>query len=393
MDKLETMWEASKEYLRRMLISMVRDIDLAEDILQETYLSASNGLSGYRGDNAQAWLSTIARRCAFAHLRKAYTKAETPLPPDEECAVDCPMGSYTHLETMLVRKALQDLSPVLRETLLLKHYGGMNYPEIAAHLGCPVGTAKRRVWTAIRQLRSMLNLTTKEMRKMTCPDTRLLDYTYGILSGRDREKLEEHLRSCESCRILVDDARRVMADLDSVRDYESYTDITEIHTDGTSTTYSCRRVDNKSSEPITKTEWCSMDYHTLKNVFVGGEEIPFEIAKSDVPNERHYIARLPKPLAPGGSIVSFVVFTTPPGIGAAFDIGYGRWVAVPDNSGTDSADHMLVQMVVLPEGARLIGAIPEPQETRTGSRSTLVWKRVIPSGGEARERPVVVYML
>lgn len=393
MDTLETMWEGSREYLRRMLISIVRDIDLAEDLLQETYLCASNGLSQYRGGSAQAWLAAIAKRCAFAHLRKAYVRAETLAQPDEDWPVGCSVGSHSHLDSLLLRKAMEGLSPALKETLLLKHYGGMSYPEIAVRLGCPVGTAKRRVWTAIRQLRSAMDLSTKEMRKMACSDINLLDYAYGILPKTECEELEEHLRSCEPCRTLVDDARRVIAGLDSVRDYESYTDITEIHADGTSTTHSCWRMDNKSSEPITKTEWCSMEYHTLKNVFLGGEEVPFEIAEPVLPNQRHYIARLPKPLAPGESIVSFIVFTTPPGVGAAFDIGYGRWVAVPDNSGTDSADHMLVQMVALPEGARLIGAIPEPQETRAGSRPTLVWKRVIPKGGEARERPVVVYAL
>ena len=33
-----------------------------------------------------------------------------------------------------------------RTALLMRHYGGFSYEEIASHLGCPVGTAKRRVF-------------------------------------------------------------------------------------------------------------------------------------------------------------------------------------------------------------------------------------------------------
>jgi len=79
------------------------------------------------------------------------------------------------------------------------------------------------------------------------------------------------------------------------------------------------------------------------------------------------------------------------GIGAAIDIGFGRWVAVPDNSGGDG-DTMLVQMVRLPEGGKLLGSVPSSDEIREGLHTTLVWRRLVKSG-EVVERPVVVYSL
>ncbi|MCX6376021.1 MAG: RNA polymerase subunit sigma, partial [Armatimonadetes bacterium] len=54
--RLERRWASDREHVRRMLIGLTRDIDLADDLLQETYLKALNGMSSCRGDNDRAWL-------------------------------------------------------------------------------------------------------------------------------------------------------------------------------------------------------------------------------------------------------------------------------------------------------------------------------------------------
>jgi hypothetical protein len=191
------------------------------------------------------------------------------------------------------------------------------------------------------------------------------------------------------CKDQLGDIRRVIGDLDAARDQMVFVDITDINADGSSTTYSSFRMTNDTDEPMSSLECDSMKYHQWIAVFVDGEEIPFTVKESG-DEYNHYSVQPKRPLAPGEGAAWLGVFTTPEGVGASLDIGHGRRVAVPDNSGTDDSDEMLVQMVRLPEGAKLIGSVPATDEVRQARRTTLVWRRLIKVGGD-RERPVVVY--
>ncbi len=173
---LDNMWESHREYLRRMLIGLSKDIDLADDLLQDTYLRACHGISGYRGGDARAWLAAIAKNVFYSHARRRYVRSETPLDCDIELVDDrCP----DHLTLIEIRRALSELTQTLRTTLVMKHYAGYTYEEIAARLGCPTGTAKRRVSVALKKLRQALGAGTEEYAQMKCADLtdrRLLDH-------------------------------------------------------------------------------------------------------------------------------------------------------------------------------------------------------------------------
>jgi RNA polymerase sigma-70 factor (ECF subfamily) len=52
-----------------------------------------------------------------------------------------------------VWEAVQDLSPTLREAIVLRHWGGHTYQEIADILGCPIRTAQSRVRLAYQRLK------------------------------------------------------------------------------------------------------------------------------------------------------------------------------------------------------------------------------------------------
>jgi DNA-directed RNA polymerase specialized sigma24 family protein len=49
-----TLWEAQRDYRKRLLISLTRDLDLAEDLMSDTYLLAHSGWDGFRGGDARA---------------------------------------------------------------------------------------------------------------------------------------------------------------------------------------------------------------------------------------------------------------------------------------------------------------------------------------------------
>jgi RNA polymerase sigma-70 factor (ECF subfamily) len=53
----------------------------------------------------------------------------------------------------IVWEAVQELSPALREAIVLRHWGGHTYQEIADILGCPIRTAQSRVRLAYQRLK------------------------------------------------------------------------------------------------------------------------------------------------------------------------------------------------------------------------------------------------
>lgn len=391
MRDFEKKWQSNKKQLYGLLIWLVKDIDLADDLLQDVYIRASEKIETYRGGDFRAWLAAIAKNMAFAYMRRSYTRAETLLDPDLAGIPQNDVGTESHLSAMLVRKAVDDLSPTLRDALLLKHYGGLNYTEIAERLNCPTGTAKRRVWTAIRQLRSALG-SLVEGTSMKCSDINLLDYAYGTLSEEHRRMVGSHLATCEGCRAQLDDIRSVITSLDAARDQLVVVDISDVQKDGSLTTYSSFKITNTIDEPINSYSVDSIKYHHFQNVFSDGEEVPFSISDSADCKYNTYNVQLRCPLAPGESATNLIIRTTPEGLGATMDIGYGNRIVVPDNSGTDASDVLLVQMVRLPEGAKFIGSVPSVDEVRTEHKTTLIWRRLM-KAKENKERLVVVYSI
>jgi len=164
---LVTMWEQHREYLRRMLTGLLNDPNIVDDLLQETYLRACRGFADFRGGDDRAWLTAIARNAVRMYHRQTAARAEVPF--DDDIAPENLVG-YDQDQHLLyeLRQAVVTLPPHLQHAIILKHYAGFSYREIARRLGCPVGTARWRVFTAIGQLREMLGITTG--RNLTMKD-------------------------------------------------------------------------------------------------------------------------------------------------------------------------------------------------------------------------------
>ena len=203
-ETLAQMWEAHRESVRRLLLGLARDLDLTDDLLQETYLRARAGISSYRGGDARAWLAAVARSAFYTHARKRHVRAEVSLSGQEPRSED---ATHDRAELVAVRQAIADLPPALRTALLMKHYAGFTYREIAGRTGCPVGTAKWRVSEALGALRAALRAEREEaMTGCALPEgISLIDYVYVALSREDAGRVKAHLAKCASCREQVEE--------------------------------------------------------------------------------------------------------------------------------------------------------------------------------------------
>lgn len=130
--------------LRVYAISLTRDRDAADDLVQDTVIKAlANRESFQPGTNLPAWLFRIQRNEFISGLRRL----RPTVPVDTQIAES--LSHQPHQESRLVMRefmtAFGKLAPTQREAILLAVMEGQSYEVIAANTGVSVGTVKSRI--------------------------------------------------------------------------------------------------------------------------------------------------------------------------------------------------------------------------------------------------------
>lgn len=152
--------------IERLIGRMVRDVDLVEDIAQETFIRAYRALPSFRGESAfYTWLYRIAVNTAkkamiglqrdpvitesaagggagddddgASRVENELTDGETP----ESLLASRQVAETVHL-------AMAELSEDLRQAITLREIEGLSYEEIAEMMNCPIGTVRSRIFRA-----------------------------------------------------------------------------------------------------------------------------------------------------------------------------------------------------------------------------------------------------
>lgn len=158
-------FDAYRERIRRHILFMVRDPELAADLTQETFLRAHEELASLQDPSAlSVWLYRIATRlCLDAYRSSKRTAGSTS--SGEGAREDGPaFEAGPSLQLLLeqaemsacVRGLLDELPPSYRAVLLLHDLHGLSGREIADQLQCTVATAKIRLHRARRRLEAAL---------------------------------------------------------------------------------------------------------------------------------------------------------------------------------------------------------------------------------------------
>jgi RNA polymerase sigma-70 factor (ECF subfamily) len=151
--------------IERLIGRMVRDVDLVEDIAQETFIRAYRALAQFRGDaQFYTWLYRIAvntAKKALMDLKRDPLVSESALrgggdEEDETSAVENELTSSETPETILAAKeiaaavnsAMEALPEELRQAVTLREIEGLSYEEIAEVMNCPIGTVRSRIFRA-----------------------------------------------------------------------------------------------------------------------------------------------------------------------------------------------------------------------------------------------------
>lgn len=160
---LEEMYENYKQDIFRFLFVLLKDTQVAEDALQETFLKAYLHQASYvHLQKEKAWLYQIARNTAYDMLRKR--KRELPV---EQEQINAALEEYVHQENgqsgdlcqkkvddkFAYLEMIADLSTVEREIVSLKIIGGLTHKEIAKALHMTTASAKKRYERALNKLK------------------------------------------------------------------------------------------------------------------------------------------------------------------------------------------------------------------------------------------------
>lgn len=151
--------------IERLIARMVRDVDLVQDIAQESFIRAYRALPQFRGDSAfYTWLYRIAVNTAkktLVELKRDPLVLESASSggsddDDETSRIERELTDGATPEALLASKeiaetvnaAIEALSEDLRQAITLREIEGLSYEEIAEMMNCPIGTVRSRIFRA-----------------------------------------------------------------------------------------------------------------------------------------------------------------------------------------------------------------------------------------------------
>jgi RNA polymerase sigma-70 factor (ECF subfamily) len=139
---------------------LTQDEHAAEDVVQEAYLRAARYFGSFRGGDGRAWLLGVIRRASFDWLAKRRAQAAVVYDEDTHDRGDHTSNpeflAIRNCDVALVRRALEELAPPLREAIVLRELEGLSYQEIAAVTEVPIGTVMSRISRGREQLHRRL---------------------------------------------------------------------------------------------------------------------------------------------------------------------------------------------------------------------------------------------
>jgi RNA polymerase sigma-70 factor (ECF subfamily) len=162
-DAMAQLYDSYGKLAFSLIYRIVRDVGVAEDLVQETFLRVWNRAQGFDAGRGALgpWLLAVARNRAIDYIRSSGGKmargsldleyAEHP-----STFVNFEGDLLTRDREMRVRKAVDRLNENQRHVIELAYFEGLSQSEMAERMGQPLGTVKTWVRSALKNLREEL---------------------------------------------------------------------------------------------------------------------------------------------------------------------------------------------------------------------------------------------
>ena len=168
-DLLVRRWE---HRLFGLIHKIIGDFETSKDVRQEVLLRVYQSAKRYRPHNHfRTWLYRVAINCSISELRKLKRRRTLPLTifyqhaDGDEQPIDSVLADPNPRQDEIMQRdemakyiqdALRRLPDEQRIVVVLRHYEGLKFRQIASILNCPLGTVKSRMRHGLEKLRVML---------------------------------------------------------------------------------------------------------------------------------------------------------------------------------------------------------------------------------------------
>jgi len=228
----------NQNWLLRYVLSIVKNEQVAEDIVQEVFISAYRNYDGYeeRGKIRQ-WLRTIARNTSIRYIQGTSRWDTVSLHSDLSavegtlCLADT-LTSSDGLEGDIVNKellqrvlvAISELPNEQKQVVYYRYIENLSI-NMVADLTCqPLGSVKSKSYYGMAKVKKKIaNYLVEGEYVMSCRESYPFYYQYakGKITSEDRMKVERHIAVCEECKQIVSSLEKLVPHLKPAQEGES----------------------------------------------------------------------------------------------------------------------------------------------------------------------------
>lgn len=150
----DELFDLTRDYLFYFIFGIVRNDSLADDILQDTYITVYEKIDTYKGNNFLSWMMTIAHNKAVNVIRKE-SRTDTIDPVEQDFLLK---ESDNEAEMMLLKDMSGILNPEEFQIVMMHILGNYTHKQISNGLEIPLGTVTWKYNEAMKKLRTKLEV-------------------------------------------------------------------------------------------------------------------------------------------------------------------------------------------------------------------------------------------
>ncbi len=157
----EALYDMYSSSLYGIIFRIVQHEEIAEDLLQETFVRIWNSFSSYDASKGRlfTWMVNIARNISIDKTRSKDFRNSSKTEDIENNVLSLEMQSDNSLnpETMGLKELVAKLKPEQKIILDMVYFRGFTHAEVSEELDIPLGTVKTRLRNGIMSLRKVFN--------------------------------------------------------------------------------------------------------------------------------------------------------------------------------------------------------------------------------------------
>jgi RNA polymerase sigma-70 factor, ECF subfamily len=158
------LYEATKAKLFAVSLRIVRERHLAEEVLQDSFVSIWNNADGYATAKSapMTWMTAIVRNRSLDLLRRPHLEVQDDedfftLNLEDDALSPQDLLSQSR-DKVRVENCMKGLDGEQLQTISLAFFQGLSHSEVADHLGKPLGTVKTHIRRGLQKLKGCLEL-------------------------------------------------------------------------------------------------------------------------------------------------------------------------------------------------------------------------------------------